>query len=104
MMALLPESVHMERAVANYPPPFPSKMLSADGRPACAWTTRDFGPSGVIGDPMGATVEQGRAILDSLAESWATAITELHELRWVVREEATWGRAQQTGHVESGPP
>ena len=80
MLALAPDTVHMERAVANYPPEFPSKLLSPDGRPACAWTARDFGPSGVIGDPLPATREQGEAILDSLAASWAQAITELHQL------------------------
>jgi len=102
LLALAPDTVHMERAVANYPPEFPSKLLSADGRPACAWTARDFGPSGVIGDPLPATKEQGEAILESLAIGWAQAITELHELRWVVRDEATWGRAQQTGFIQQG--
>ena len=100
MLALAPDTVHMERAVTNYPPEFPSKLLSPDGRPACAWTARDFGPSGIIGDPLPATVEQGKAILESLATSWAQAITELHELRWAARDEATWGRAQHTGHVQ----
>ena len=100
MLALAPDTVHMERAVANYPPEFPSKLLSADGRPACAWTARDFGPSGIIGDPMPATREQGLEILESLAVGWAQAITELHQLRWVVREEATWGRAGHTGHIQ----
>jgi len=100
MLALAPDTVHMERAVANYPPEFPSKLLSADGRPACAWSARDFGPSGVIGDPLPATRVQGEAILESLAIGWAQAITELHQLRWVVREEATWGRAQQTGFIQ----
>ena len=100
MLALAPDTVHMERAVANYPPEFPSKLLSADGRPACAWTARDFGPSGIIGDPLPATREQGLEILESLAVGWAQAITELHQLRWVVRDEATWGRAQHTGHIQ----
>ncbi|HEY9065957.1 MAG TPA: creatininase family protein [Burkholderiaceae bacterium] len=100
MMALAPDTVHMERAVANYPPEFPSKLLSPDGRPACAWTARDFGASGVIGDPLPATREHGEAILESLATSWAQAITELHELRWPARAEATWGRAQHTGHIQ----
>ena len=100
MLALAPETVHMERAVINYPPAFPSSLLSPDGRPACAWTARDFGPSGVIGDPTPATAEQGQEILESLAKSWAAAITELHELQWAAREEATWGRAQHQGHVE----
>lgn len=85
VMALAPETVHLDRAVAHYPPEFP-KSLSADGRPTAAWVARDFGPSGVIGDPHPATAEQGHAILDSLAASWATAITDLHHLDWAVRE------------------
>jgi creatinine amidohydrolase/Fe(II)-dependent formamide hydrolase-like protein len=55
---------------------FPSKLLSPDGRPACAWTARDFGPSGVIGDPLGATREQGEEILETLSDSWVQAITD----------------------------
>jgi creatinine amidohydrolase len=102
MLALAPDTVHMERAVANYPPEFPSKLLSPDGRPACAWTSRDFGTSGVIGDPLPATREQGEAILESLATSWAQAITELHEARWPARAEATWGRGDQAGHIQQG--
>jgi creatinine amidohydrolase len=100
MLALAPDTVHMERAAAHFPPPFPSKILSADGRPACAWVARDFGPSGVIGDPTEATREQGEAILDSLADSWVQAITELFAMRWVVREEATWERGHHTGHIQ----
>jgi creatinine amidohydrolase len=103
MLALAPETVRMERAEANYPPAFPSRLLSPDGRPACAWTARDFGPSGVIGDPTPATAAQGLAILDSLAESWACAIAELHALQWAPREASTWGRGQHQGHVEPTP-
>jgi len=100
LMALAPHTVHMQHAVANYPPEFPSKVLSSDGRPACAWTARDFGPSGVIGDPLPATPEQGRAILESLAESWAQGITDLYRMHWIEREEQSWGRAHQTGDIE----
>lgn len=100
VMALAPDTVHMERAVANYPPVFPSTLLSPDGRPACAWSARDFGPSGVIGDPLPATREQGEAILDSLAASWAQAITELHGLSWPAREQTTWGRGHHAGDVQ----
>ena len=70
MLALAPECVHMERAVANFPPEFPCPTLSK-GRPAAAWASYDFGPSGVIGDPTPATREQGEGLLDSLAASWA---------------------------------
>ena len=102
MLALAPDTVRMDHAVTNYPPEFPSKLLSHDGRPACAWSARDFGPSGVIGDPLPATAAQGQAILDSLADSWSQAITELHTLRWAARAEPTWGRAQHTGHIQHG--
>jgi creatinine amidohydrolase len=101
MLALAPDTVHMERAVANFPPVFPSKMLSADGRPACAWTARDFGTSGVIGDPLNATREQGLDILDTLSASWVQAITDLHEMQWVVRDVASWGHGHQAGHIET---
>jgi creatinine amidohydrolase len=100
LMALAPHTVHMQHAVASYPPEFPSKVLSSDGRPACAWTARDFGPSGVIGDPLPATPEQGRAILESLAESWAQGITDLHKMHWIEREERSWGRMHQSGDIQ----
>jgi creatinine amidohydrolase len=100
LMALAPDTVNMARAVANYPPEYPSRILSPDGRPPAAWAARDFGPSGVIGDPLPATPEQGREILDSLAASWAQGIEELYRLRWVERAEPTWGRSHQRGHVE----
>ena len=100
MLALAPDTVHMDRAVANFPPEFPIKLLSSDGRPACAWTSRDFGPSGVIGDPTTATREQGEEILDTLANSWVQVLIELYHLRWVVREETTWARGHETGFIQ----
>lgn len=99
LLALAPDTVHMERAASHLPPEFGCPTLSADGRPAAAWTARDFGPSGVIGDPTPATPEQGRVILDSLADSWVKGITELHELRWIERSAPTWGRAHWNGDV-----
>jgi len=101
IMALAPHTVRMDRAVANVPPPFPSKLLSPDGRPACAWTARDFGPSGVIGDPLGATPEQGVEILETLSDSWVQAITDLFHMQWVVRDAPTWGAGHQQGHIET---
>ena len=99
IMALAPDTVKMSEAVAAYPPEFPSKTMSADGRPAAAWTARDFGPSGVIGDPMAATREQGLEILDSLANSWVKAITEFHAMQWIVRPDVSWGTSNQTGDI-----
>ncbi|KAF1023512.1 MAG: Creatinine amidohydrolase [Paracidovorax wautersii] len=104
MLALAPETVHMARAAASYPPVFPSKLLSPDGRPACAWVARDFGPSGVIGDPTTATREQGEQILSTLADSWVQALTDLYRMDWPHRAEPTWSRGHHTGHVEVGNP
>jgi creatinine amidohydrolase len=100
MMALAPDTVRMDRATANVLPPFPCPTLSST-RPAAAWCARDFGPSGVIGDPTGATVEQGRALLDQLGRSWATAIGEVHRMRWPERRATTWGRGQFHGDIQS---
>ena len=102
MLALAPECVHMERAVANFPPPFPCPTLSK-GRPAAALACFDFGPSGVIGDPTPATLEQGQGLLESLAVSWAQAISEIHRMEWVVRHEASWGKHHWNGFVQSAP-
>lgn len=85
MLALAPECVHMERAVANFPG-IPCPTLSK-GRPAAAWTSYDFGPSGVIGDPTPATREQGEGLLDSLAASWAQAI--IGSTAWLGRTSRT---------------
>lgn len=99
VMALAPQTVKMSEAVANYPPEFPAKTLMTDGRPAAAWTARDFGPSGVIGDPTGATPDQGEQILGSLVGSWAKAIEEVHRMRWVERDARSWGASQHAGDI-----
>ncbi len=74
-------------------------------RPSC-WRLRasyDFGPSGVIGDPTPATLEQGQGLLESLAVSWAQAISEIHRMEWVVRHEPSWGKHHWNGFVQSTP-
>lgn len=100
LMALAPDTLHMDRAEAHTPAPFPCPTLSS-GRPAAAWTARDFGPSGVIGDPTGATPEQGHRLLEDLSSSWAKAIVEVHEARWIERSEQSWGRSQFSGHIQT---
>ena len=48
-----------------------------------------------ISDDLQAVVE----ILDSLATSWAKAITEFHQMEWVVRPDVSWGTSHQTGDI-----
>jgi creatinine amidohydrolase len=100
MMALAPDTVRMDRATANVLEPFPCPTLSST-RPAAAWCARDFGPSGVIGDPTGATLEEGLALLDQLGSSWAAAIREVHRMRWPHRQATTWDRGRFYGDIQS---
>ena len=58
------------------------------------------------GDPWTLGVQHGeqaarfiRGYLDSLAESWARGITELHQARWIERDAQTWGKLHQNGDV-----
>ncbi|WP_348550238.1 creatininase family protein [Acidithiobacillus sp.] len=99
LLALAPNLVNMDLAVKNVPEVFPCPSLSKD-RPALAWCARDFGESGVIGDPRHASAEQGRALLSDLTRSWATGICEFYELRWSVRKMQSWGRNNFCGDVQ----
>lgn len=79
LMALLPESVHMDRAVAEYPRGLPAGgLLSMEGALPFAWLTDDLSRSGTLGDPMLATPEKGARLLDSLADGWAQALADIH--------------------------
>ena len=100
LMALAPDTLHMDRAEAHFPEPFPCPSLTT-GRLAAAWASYDFGPTGVIGDPTGATPEQGFQILQELGSGWAQVITEIHQAQWVKRSETTWGRGHYSGYVHS---
>lgn len=82
LLALLPEHVKMEQAIAEYPPPLPeTSLLSLEGKLPFAWVTRDISQSGVIGDPTTATPEKGDRILASLAEGWVKVIEDIYHFR-----------------------
>jgi creatinine amidohydrolase len=77
LLAILPETVRMDRAVAEYPP-VPEGILTLERTLPIPWVTRDISRSGVIGDPTTATAEKGEQIWASLAAGWAQAIAEVH--------------------------
>ncbi len=99
MMALLGKHVHMDRAESHYPQPFPCPTLTT-GRPAAAWASFDFGPTGVIGDPTQATLELGETLLEQLGTQWANAITEIHQAQWIQRSEPSWGKGHYNGFIQ----
>ena len=82
LLALLPNQVSMERAVAEYAPHLPDgSLLSLEGNLPFAWTTHDLSQSGVIGDPIPATPAKGQQILESLAQGWIQAIAEVYQFQ-----------------------
>ncbi|AKG22640.1 creatininase family protein [Calothrix sp. 336/3] len=82
MMALLPEQVRSDRAVAEYPPQLPTtSLLSLEGKLPVAWATKDVSKSGVIGDATTATREKGLQILASVADGWVQVIKDIYAFR-----------------------
>ena len=79
ILALLPDQVKMERAIAEYPPAQPEgSLLSPEGKLPFAWSTSDLSKSGVIGDPTTATTEKGTIILESVSDGWVMAIKDIY--------------------------
>lgn len=82
MLAILPDQVKMEAAVAEYPPSLPeASLLSMEGKLPFAWTTRDLSRSGVLGDPTVATREKGDRILDSVSDGWVKVIHDIYKFQ-----------------------
>lgn len=79
MLAILPEQVRMDAAIAEYPPEQPEgSLLSIEGKLSFAWTTRDLSKSGVIGDPTVATKQKGSRILESVSDGWVQVLKEIY--------------------------
>ena len=82
LLSILPETVKMERAIADYPPTLPKdSLLSMEGKLPFAWMTRDLSKSGIIGDPTPATPEKGDRLLESLANGWVQAIQDIYQFQ-----------------------
>jgi creatinine amidohydrolase len=82
MLAILPDQVKMEAAIAEYPQGLPAaSLLSLEGNLPFAWTTRDLSRSGVLGDPTVATLEKGDRILDSVSDGWVKVIQDIHKFQ-----------------------
>ena len=80
MLALLPEQVHMDKAVTEYPYELPEdSMLSMEGANPFGWVTRDLSQSGVLGDAKAATRDKGEQILASLVDSWVKLIVDIYK-------------------------
>ncbi|MGB3612529.1 MAG: creatininase family protein, partial [Elainellaceae cyanobacterium] len=81
LLSLLPQQVHMDRAVAEYPPEQDSSLLSMEGKLPFAWTTRDLSRTGVVGDATTATREKGDRILASVSDGWVTVLQDIYRFQ-----------------------
>lgn len=87
MLSILPEQVHMDKAVCEYPQGLPQdSLLSMEGALPFAWVTRDLSHSGVLGDATVATREKGDRLLKSLTEGWVQLIQDVYRFQ----QPATW--------------
>lgn len=82
MLSILPDQVHMDKAVCEYPQGLPqNSSLSMEGTLPFAWVIRDLTRSGVLGDATVANVEKGDRLLNALAESWVNVIQDVHHFQ-----------------------
>jgi mycofactocin precursor peptide peptidase len=70
MLALAPDEVHPDRAVAGPVPTMPELVRSG---------VRPLSASGVLGDPTTASAQEGRRLFDELAAQLAAAVTRWSE-------------------------
>ena len=79
MLALLPEQVKMDLAVKEYPRNLPqNSLLSMEGSLPFSWLTREVSTTGTMGNATTASKDKGDHILESLAQGWVQAITEVY--------------------------
>ena len=82
MLSLLPEQVHMEQAVKEYPQGLPEdSLLDMEGKLPFAWLTKELSSSGVMGDATVATKEKGDRILQSVAAGWVQVIQDVYKFQ-----------------------
>lgn len=78
LMHLRPDLVHMDAAVKNVPMWLEdNKHVRFGGSAGFGWVSTDFGPSGVIGDPTLATVEQGKQMFEDGIAFLGEALAEI---------------------------
>lgn len=82
MLHLRPELVDMDKAVRNVPEHLATnRHVRFGGSVTFGWLAHDFGPSGIIGDPSGATAEQGRALFEAAVGTLCDAFAEVARFR-----------------------
>ena len=78
LLAIAPELVHMDRAVAGVPGWLAeNQSVRFGGATSFGWTAADFSPDGVIGDPAGADAAVGEKDIASMVAGLVAALREV---------------------------
>jgi len=80
VMAIVPELVHLDRAadLGEYPRmPEGVQHLAIRGPVGFSWLTAELNPSGVLGDPRGATAVQGEAYIEATVAKLVGVLEEI---------------------------
>ena len=79
VLHLAPHLVHVDAFERNVPDTLAGfELLGFNNRPVTfGWLSDDFGPSGVIGDPTGASAEAGRVLFEEGVAFVADALAEV---------------------------
>ncbi|MCE0535233.1 creatininase family protein [Kineosporia rhizophila] len=83
VMHLRPDLVNLSLAARNVPEHLAElEYIGFNGYPVSfGWTSDDFGPSGVIGDPTGASAEAGATLFAESVRRAVGALTEISTFR-----------------------
>ena len=82
MLHLRPDLVRMDLAVPRVPEVLTEfRHIGFGKRVSFGWTSDDFGPDGHIGDPTGATAEDGKRFFEGAVPLMAEVIGEAHRFR-----------------------
>ncbi len=78
MLHLRPELVDLDAAFRNVPDQLAAaRHVRFGGDVSFGWLSNDFGPSGHIGDPTGATAERGKLLFEEAARGFSEALAEV---------------------------
>lgn len=83
MLYLRPDLVDMSVARANVPEVIAAnRFVRFGGAVSFGWSSSDFGPSGVIGDPTAASAELGKELFEQMVPRLAEQLAEVRTFRY----------------------
>jgi creatinine amidohydrolase len=78
MLHLRPDLVDLDAAFRNLPEGLATaRHVRFGGDVSFGWLSNDFGPSGHIGDPTGATAERGKLLFEGAVRGFGEALAEV---------------------------